>query len=39
MIESIKNKIKLLSLMHELEDMEVNLTNLAISIEQCVIGK
>jgi hypothetical protein len=37
-IDSIKNKIELLSLMHELEDMEVNLTNVAISIEQCAIG-
>ena len=38
MIESIKNKIALLSLMHSIEDMEVNLTNLAISIEKCAIG-
>ena len=37
-IDSIKNKIDLLSVMHELEDIEINLTNVAISIEQCAIG-
>ena len=36
-IDSIKNKIQLLSVMHELEDIEINLTNVAISIEQCAI--
>ena len=37
-IESIKNKISLLSLMHGLDKMDTNLTNLALSIEQCSIG-
>jgi precorrin-4 methylase len=37
-IESIKNKISLLSLMHGLNEMETNLTNLVSSIEQCAIG-
>ena len=38
MIESIKDKISLLSMMHGLSDMDTNLTNLAISIEQCALG-
>ena len=37
-IDSIRNKIYLLSLMHGMEDMKVNILNLAISIEQCAIG-
>ena len=38
MIDSIMNKVHLLSLMHGMEDMKVNISNLAISIEQCAIG-
>ena len=40
MIDSIMDKISLLSMMHGLTDsMNTNLVNVAISIEQCALGK
>ena len=37
-IESIKNKLNLLSMMHGLDDMEPTINNLSVSIEHAAIG-
>ena len=37
-IESIKNKLNLLSMMHGLDDMESNMNNLSVSIEHAALG-
>ena len=37
-IEYIKDSIQLMSMKYEIENVQVNLKNIALSIEQCAIG-